>query len=68
MRSSNLVPSSEDDRTNSRSSHGMLDEQFLRLVRLSKEITAEGLLETPEDAKGGPNGIHTVSNETRYCL
>jgi len=50
MRGSNLASSCEDERTDSRSSHGMLDEQFLRLIKLSNEIPEEFLKDVFEDA------------------
>ena len=40
----------EDDRTDSRSSHGMVSEQVMQLIKLSRKISSEGLEEANEDA------------------
>jgi len=50
MSVSDLVSSSEDDRTDSRSSHDVMYEQVSRLIKISERVTSEGYYETLEDA------------------
>ena len=42
MSVSDLVSSSEDDRTDSRSSHDVMYEQVSRLIKISERVTSEG--------------------------